>query len=91
MDFIRVCLFHPLTGLNCPGCGMTRSLYALLHGDFRLALKDNALFVAGARRNDDLAARGLPSENCQRQPAEFIIAPAKSLWAVPRHRRLFSR
>jgi hypothetical protein len=40
-----VCQFHRLTGLNCPGCGMTRALYALLHGDFLTALRDNALFV----------------------------------------------
>lgn len=41
-----VCQFHRLTGLNCPGCGMTRAAYALLHGDGRTALHDNALFVA---------------------------------------------
>ena len=27
--FYPVCLFHKLTGWNCPGCGMTRSLYAV--------------------------------------------------------------
>ena len=43
--FYPVCLFHKLTGWNCPGCGGTRSAYALLHGNFALALKDNALFV----------------------------------------------
>jgi len=41
-----ICVFHKLTGLNCPGCGMTRALYALLHGDFLTALRDNALFVS---------------------------------------------
>lgn len=41
------CHFHQLTGLHCPGCGMTRSLYALLHGDFLVALRDNALFIVG--------------------------------------------
>jgi hypothetical protein len=40
-----VCLFHKLTGLNCPGCGMTRALHALLQGQFFRALHDNALFV----------------------------------------------
>lgn len=42
-----VCHFHQLTGLHCPGCGMTRSLYALLHGDFLAALRMNALFISG--------------------------------------------
>ena len=45
--FYPVCQFHRLTGLNCPGCGMTRALSALLHGEFATALRDNALFVAG--------------------------------------------
>jgi len=40
-----VCQFHRLTGLNCPGCGMTRALYALLHGKIFTALQDNALLV----------------------------------------------
>ena len=39
------CQFHRLTGLNCPGCGMTRAAYALLHGQFLTAVHDNALFV----------------------------------------------
>lgn len=43
--FYPVCQFHRLTGLNCPGCGMTRALYALLHGNVFAALRDNALFV----------------------------------------------
>ena len=44
--FYPTCQFHRLTGLNCPGCGATRSLYALLHGNFSTALRDNALFIA---------------------------------------------
>jgi hypothetical protein len=41
-----VCQFHRLTGWNCPGCGATRALYALLHGNLSLALRDNVLLVA---------------------------------------------
>jgi hypothetical protein len=44
-NFYPVCLFHKLTGYNCPGCGATRALFALLHGHFLRALHDNALFV----------------------------------------------
>jgi hypothetical protein len=43
--FYPVCLFHQLTGLNCPGCGATRAAYQLLHGHLLRALRDNALFV----------------------------------------------
>jgi Protein of unknown function (DUF2752) len=44
--FYPVCVFHKITGLECPGCGGTRALYALLHGQFSAALHNNALFVA---------------------------------------------
>ena len=35
------CPFHRLTGRWCPGCGMTRALHDLLHGDLRAALGAN--------------------------------------------------
>jgi hypothetical protein len=44
--FYPVCQFHRLTGLNCPGCGATRALYALLHGNSSTAMHDNLLLVA---------------------------------------------
>ncbi|MCB1303713.1 MAG: DUF2752 domain-containing protein [Leptospiraceae bacterium] len=28
-----ICLFYSITGLPCPGCGMTRSIHYLMHGD----------------------------------------------------------
>ncbi|WP_411827973.1 DUF2752 domain-containing protein [Luteolibacter sp. AS25] len=28
------CYFRKFTGLECPGCGMTRGTYAMLHGRF---------------------------------------------------------
>lgn len=43
------CLFRAFTGLYCPGCGMTRMLHALVHGD-----------VAGAASMNILALAGLP-------------------------------
>ena len=41
------CHIHRLTGLFCPGCGTTRALRALLHGDFALSLRQNLLLLPG--------------------------------------------
>lgn len=38
-----VCPWHALTGLNCPGCGLTRLLESLLFGDFYQAFRYNPL------------------------------------------------
>ena len=40
-----VCMFHQMTGLDCPGCGSLRALHQLLHGHFGSALHFNALAV----------------------------------------------
>ena len=44
-SFYPVCPIHQLFGIDCPGCGATRALAALLHGHLREALHLNALFV----------------------------------------------
>jgi hypothetical protein len=44
--FFPVCPLLSLTGLACPGCGMTRGLHALLHGDVSGALGYNLLLPA---------------------------------------------
>lgn len=39
------CPFHALTGLQCPGCGSSRALHLLVHGEWRHALGFNPLLV----------------------------------------------
>ena len=76
--FYPVCLFHELTGLNCPGCGGTRAAYQLLHGHFLLALRDNALFVVTLAA---LMVRGawFAARKLRGQPATLAVPP-RALW-----------
>ena len=37
------CVFHEITGLWCSGCGGTRMIISLLHGDFKQAFYYNQL------------------------------------------------
>lgn len=41
--FYIPCLFHKLTNLYCPGCGITRSIVSLLKGNISEAFKYNQL------------------------------------------------
>jgi ribosomal protein S27E len=44
-SFYPVCPIHRFFDIDCPGCGATRALTALLHGNVLEALRLNALFV----------------------------------------------
>lgn len=37
------CIFHKLTGLYCPGCGITRAVFSLLNFKFKDAIHYNLL------------------------------------------------
>lgn len=43
--FFPLCPFRFLTGLTCPGCGGTRALHQLLHGNFETAFTLNPLLL----------------------------------------------
>jgi len=43
--FFPACPFRTLTGFTCPGCGSTRGLHWLLHGDIVSAFEFNPLMV----------------------------------------------
>lgn len=45
-SFYPVCPIYRLTGWLCPGCGLTRALHALLHGDLFAAVTLNPLLVS---------------------------------------------
>jgi hypothetical protein len=40
---VESCLFHRITHVPCPSCGSTRSVFALLHGEFAGAFYYNPL------------------------------------------------
>ena len=44
-SFYPICPIHRFLGIECPGCGATRALAALLHGQIAEALRLNALIV----------------------------------------------
>ena len=43
--FFPSCPFRALTGFNCPGCGTTRALHQLLHGNVVSAFELNPLMI----------------------------------------------
>ena len=44
---IRIpCVFHLVTGLKCPGCGMTSAAVSISHFDFKKAYESNLLALS---------------------------------------------
>lgn len=44
---LPVCPMKALFGVDCPGCGTTRMLYCVLHGDLLSAARFNAVTLVG--------------------------------------------
>jgi len=93
MSFYPACPIHQLFGIDCPGCGATRALAALLHGQLTQALRLNALFVlllpfalAGAGESYRRALR--PGEFHWPQPpapALYSTVAAAAIFTVARN------
>ena len=45
--FAVPCLFHEVTGLQCPGCGVTRMIRAVSESDLEAALYANIILQKG--------------------------------------------
>ena len=72
--FYPRCIFHAVTGLECPGCGSLRAAHSVLHGDFAMAFRLNPLlFVL-------LPLAGLTWVIYR--PGGFSAVPAKWIWAL---------
>jgi len=79
--FFPACPFRTLTGFTCPGCGSTRGLHRLLHGDVIGAFEFNPLLVLSLPfliyaflRYSNATMRGRPIKRHQLN--------AKYIWAL---------
>lgn len=78
--FFPICLFRFLTGFTCPGCGTTRAMHQILHGNFLTAFTLNPLFLlaipfllfALVRYSVIVLRGGVPRQNAL--PAAYIYA-----------------
>lgn len=70
------CLFHLVTGLKCPGCGVTRMCLSLLRLDFAGAWEANPVLLAllpfGLLLAVRLAVRYVQSGSCRLTRTENI-------------------
>ena len=73
--FYPICMFHRITGLQCPGCGGLRAAHQLLRGNIAAAYHLNALVVFGAPLAVAFTVRQV-LRALRHQPASFEIRPS---------------
>jgi hypothetical protein len=79
--FFPLCPFRALTGLTCPGCGTTRCLHQLLHGNIIAAFKFNPLFFVALPFLFWALARFTNSAIVGRPPATIHVNP-RYVWSI---------
>ncbi len=79
--FYPPCMFHVLTGWNCPGCGGLRAMHKLLHGDLPGAFHSNPLVVSLIPVAVWLVARGVRQSKVGPSQANSLV-PISLLWVL---------
>ena len=86
-----VCPFHALTGFACPGCGTTRALHRLVHGDVVAAFELNPFTMLSLPvllyvlvRYTTAAMRGQPVKGNQLKPGYIwmLFVAVLSFWII---------
>jgi hypothetical protein len=77
-----LCPFRRLTGLPCPGCGMTRSWIYLTHGDWHAAFAANPFGPLVALAVVALAVTVVRERAGGRRPPDFERL-VRSRWVLP--------
>ncbi len=87
------CPFYLVTGLRCPGCGISRALAALLHGDAHTFLEYNLfspiivlyLLFVGAIATGNYIARGKFVYRPPYLAVDIGVLVATLLWWIARN------
>ena len=87
------CPFHAITGLRCPGCGISRALAALLHGDIGSFFAYNLfspiivlyLLFVGAMATGCYVAHGRFSYRSPCRWADIGVLAAALFWWIVRN------
>ena len=81
--FYPVCVFHALTGWNCPGCGGLRATHQLLHGHVGAAWRFNPMVVLLAPAAAWFALRELVRQTTGRLLPGSLASPVFIWTALP--------
>src|SRR5581483_5430175 len=81
--FYPVCVFHAVTGWQCPGCGGLRATHQLLHGNIAAAWHFNPMVVLMAPLAGWFALRELVRQTTGRLLPGSVCCPVFLWTALP--------